>query len=87
LFASSISLFPNPSNNEATIKLNLDKNEKVAVTIFDVQGKVVGSVIEKQLEKGEQTISLNTSTLSNGVYIVQFTAGGKSAKLELIVNH
>jgi hypothetical protein len=87
LFASNISLFPNPTKDEATVKLNLDKTEKVQVTIFDVQGKVVGSIIEKQLEKGEQTISLNTSNLSNGVYIVQLTAGGKSAKVEMIVTH
>jgi len=87
LFASSISLFPNPTKDEATIKLNLEKTEKVTVTIFDVQGKIVGSISEKEFEKGEQLISLRTTNLPSGVYVVQLTTGDKSAKVEMIVAH
>lgn len=86
-FASSVSLYPNPAKNEATIKLSLEKNEKVEVAIFDVLGRSVGSIIEKELEKGHQEFQINTTNLSNGVYFVQLNSGNKTAKIELIVAH
>lgn len=86
-FANSVNLYPNPTKNEANIKLSLEKNEKLEVVIFDVLGKAVGSTIEMELEKGDQEIQINTSHLSNGVYFVQLNSGNKTAKIELIVSH
>lgn len=85
--SNSISLFPNPSKDEATIKLNLDNNSAVSVNVFDILGKKVITLSEKNLDKGEQKITLNTSSLKNGEYFVEIKSENKVTNIKLIVAH
>ncbi|PBQ34167.1 hypothetical protein CNR22_21140 [Sphingobacteriaceae bacterium] len=82
-----VSLYPNPAKDEATLRFNLDDNAHVAVTVFDIQGKVVINSLEKDLEKGQREITLNTSSLKNGEYFVKLNNGSKSASVKLVVIH
>src|SRR5690606_6276867 len=75
---ASISLFPNPSNNEANVKLQLETSSQVAVSVYDITGALVLQVAEKALGKGEHTISLNTASFSNGEYFVTVAKGGST---------
>lgn len=81
------SLYPNPAKDEATLKLNLDNTAHVTVTVLDIQGKVVINSVEKDLEKGESEITLNTSSLKNGEYFVKLNNGTKSTSIKLVVIH
>lgn len=85
--SSSVKLYPNPTGNAATIAVNLKKDEHVVVTVYDVQGKMVLSGIEKNLTSGEQQITLNTSTLQNGIYFVQVVCGNDVSKIKMVVMH
>ncbi len=80
-------LYPNPTDDEVTVKLSLEKNERVAIDVFDLQGKIVSSFKEKELEKGDQKITFNISSLKSGLYIVQVKSGGKLTKMEMVVTH
>lgn len=80
-------LFPNPTGNMATVAFTLSKAEKVSVTMYDVNGKVVIPAINNSFNAGEQKVDLNTSSLANGVYFVQLTAGSVTTKMRLIVAH
>ncbi len=86
-FAESVSLFPNPTKDEATIKIVNENDQKVTINVYDIQGRIVRSPIEKDVEKGESLISINTADLKNGIYFVEVTAGNKMSKIEMIVNH
>jgi glucose/arabinose dehydrogenase len=66
---SGFSLYPNPANNSFTIK-STNGNEISKVALFDVSGKLL---LSKEATKNHiQTIDI--SSLSNGVYIVNVTA-------------
>ena len=82
-----VSLYPNPTKDLATVKIVTETTEKAVVNVYDIQGKLVISSIEKQIEKGENTISINTADLKNGLYFVEVTSGSKSKKIEMIVSH
>jgi hypothetical protein len=82
-----VSLYPNPTKDLATVKIVTETNEKAVINVYDLQGKLVLSSIEKQIEKGENTISINTADLKNGLYFVEVTSGNKSKKIEMIVSH
>lgn len=84
---SFVTLYPNPAKEEATLKMNLDNNAHIIVTVFDIQGKMVMSVIEKDMEKGERQISLNTSSLKNGEYFVQISSENRINKIKMVVSH
>jgi hypothetical protein len=85
--SSNIIIFPNPSNNQATLKFVLDNTSSVAVNLFDIQGKLALSIPTKEYQKGEQTISINTSTLANGEYFIKLNSGSTTQTVKLIVVH
>lgn len=83
----NLSVYPNPSNNEATIKMNLVDNTKIAVEVYDITGALVYSVKEKQIQKGEQRLVINTASLANGEYFVSVKSNNKAQTTKLVVMH
>jgi len=84
---SFVSLYPNPAKDEANIRLTLSDNALVNITVYDIQGKVVINTFEKELEKGERELVLNTSSLKNGEYFVKVVSGNKINTIKLVVSH
>ncbi len=84
---SFVSLFPNPANNEAKVKVSLENNASLSLTVIDIQGKVVLSTLEKEYTKGENEISLNTTSLINGEYFVKIISGNKANTIKLVIIH
>ncbi len=84
---SIVRLFPNPTNDESTLKIVLEKNEHVIVKLVDILGKTVSSIIEKDLERGDQSIKLNTSELKNGLYFVNVIVGENANNIKLVIEH
>ena len=84
---ANIKLYPNPANTTATVSLILDNNEQVTVTVYDVQGREVLPSIKKNLESGEQNILLNTSSLSNGTYIVEVATETYTHRIRIVIIH
>ncbi|GMU84846.1 MAG: hypothetical protein AMXMBFR48_00880 [Ignavibacteriales bacterium] len=63
--------FPNPFNPETVISFSLPENSSVDLTVFDILGNKVATLIENQvLESGNHSIrmSLSDFPLSSGVY-------------------
>lgn len=80
LEATSISMYPNPSNEFTSISFN-DNATKHNVTVTDVTGRIVAkySTIENKL-------NVNTQNLNAGVYIVSIqNERNESASLKLMV--
>ena len=65
-----LSVYPNPVNNELNISLKDALNGTVSVMLFDQLGRLV---INSALDKGGDLIRVNTSSLSNGVYVLKIT--------------
>ncbi|MBL7920579.1 MAG: choice-of-anchor D domain-containing protein [Bacteroidia bacterium] len=83
----SVSLYPNPTKDFATVKVVSENSGNVTVNIYDIQGKLVKSPIESLTEQGENLISINTVDLKNGLYFVEVTSAGKKTRVEMVVNH
>ncbi|MCC6818144.1 MAG: esterase-like activity of phytase family protein [Bacteroidia bacterium] len=84
---SLLNIYPNPSNNEASIDLGLVNNAQVSIQVIDMQGKVILAPFDLNLESGEHTLQLNTSSLSSGMYVVEFTINGNVSRYRLAVAH
>lgn len=75
---NNISIYPNPSNGEFKVNVNLE-GEKV-ITLIDYRGKVID-----QKESTQEIFKFNASHVSSGVYIVQIkTNQGVSTKKVVI---
>ena len=66
--------FPNPFNPQTTILFELGKPADVVIEIFDVLGRSVGSIEEKNLREGIHTVEYNATGLASGVYFYRLSA-------------
>nr|NQU90999.1 T9SS type A sorting domain-containing protein [Bacteroidota bacterium] len=65
--------YPNPFTSETTICFSIPETCQVELSIFDIAGKLVFSMIDAKLKKGSHTITWNgktndSSTIKPGIY-------------------
>lgn len=66
----SLILFPNPTNSALNIKFNTSKQEKIKLSIFTIDGKIVFETQYPTVE-GMNLIQINTGNLATGLYIIK----------------
>jgi hypothetical protein len=66
---SAIAVYPNPTTGEARITFNTTSAGKYALSIVDLQGRVINSTSGAAIE-GNNNIDINLSNCSNGVYMI-----------------
>ncbi|MCG2610692.1 T9SS type A sorting domain-containing protein [Flavobacterium sp. SM15] len=79
---SSLLVYPNPIEKEATFEYTLEKNEFITVEILDVQGKIVKKVVANEnQEAGKHTLhfTLDSSTSAGTYFLTLSTAKGKQS--------
>ncbi len=84
LLAAQLSLFPNPSSGEVTLQLEDVPVTKVALTVFDVHGKLVLQQPSVDLTAGR--CSLDLSHAVNGIYLVRILVNGQVVSKRLMIN-
>ncbi|MFH0736711.1 MAG: T9SS type A sorting domain-containing protein [bacterium] len=67
--------YPNPFNPETVISYNLPERKVVSIKIYDVLGKEVSTLIDKEQSAGTHKINFNASKLTSGVYFYQIISG------------
>ena len=68
-----VNVFPNPANNLLNIRYNLPAEDKITITIFDLQGKLLLETNAGARVKGEHQESLDISSLSAGQYVCRLS--------------
>ena len=63
--------YPNPFNPVTTIKYDIIGMQDVKVTIYDILGREVKTLVNEQQQPGSYTIKWDASNVSSGVYFYQ----------------
>ncbi|HWY12639.1 MAG TPA: DUF4331 family protein, partial [Bacteroidia bacterium] len=69
--------YPNPFKGETTFKFRVAENAPVTISVYDLQGKKVGTVLNEQKQEGTYEVTYNADHLSQGLYIVTLSSGYK----------
>lgn len=77
--------YPNPAANDVTIKLAPTAKE-ATIKLVNMVGAVVASQQFSGMSAGDE-LSINTSTLPDGFYIVQMECNGELATQKLVIKH
>jgi hypothetical protein len=83
--AIEMSNHPNPCSSNTTIKFNVPQDTKVTLSIYDITGKVVATLVNEQRAEGTYEESLNVSDLPEGVYYCQLQTTYRSLTKPIIV--
>jgi len=78
--------YPNPFNPTTTISFNLAKDSKVSLVVYDVMGREVANLVDKDMASGSHKVSFDASRLVSGVYYYNLKAGdvNQTKKMMLI---
>jgi len=69
--------YPNPFNPSTTIPFGIDLDSYVNLTVYDVLGRKVSTLIDNNLTAGTYDITFQASNLASGVYFYRLTTGSK----------
>jgi hypothetical protein len=78
--------YPNPFNPVTTIKFSIANEDRVTLKIYDILGREVRTLIDKDLKPGEYQAEFNSEELASGVYIYRITSGSYNSvkKMQLL---
>jgi hypothetical protein len=65
---TEVLLYPNPASNNFNIKINVAKNQKASIDLYDVMGRKVQNLYSGNINKGYNIFQADISTLPAGLY-------------------
>ena len=78
----AIDLYPNPTKDNALLDISAEKPEKIAVVLNDLLGNKIIDLFNGEIDVNKK-ITIPTSSLSSGMYIVQIQSNGKIIQKKL----
>ncbi|HEU5164096.1 MAG TPA: DUF4331 family protein [Chitinophagaceae bacterium] len=72
----NLSTYPNPGTNNNTIKYSVNVPSQVKIVVYDMQGKLVQVLADKNHEAGVYNVQWDMSKLSSGTYVVTAVKDG-----------
>jgi len=70
-----IAAYPNPFNPITKITYGLPENTEIQITVFDMSGTQIATLINSFQIAGYHTISWNASSYPSGVYLIRMDSG------------
>ncbi len=87
-----VSVFPNPSTGKFTLEINLNQQDEVSISVYDMTGRLVDFSTEEFGRSGKYLISRDLSNTTgsgtgNGLYIIKVRVGNNTYLKKLILNN
>jgi len=81
----SIMSYPNPFSDKTTIRYEIKEKGEVNLTLFDMFGKEVMQLVNKEQQSGMYNEQLEADNLPEGIYYCRLNAGGQSETVRLVL--
>ncbi len=83
---SNISIYPNPTTKESMVDIELKEATNVSVTLYDITGSMVTSLVKDQLlNQGSNMVRIDdNATPSKGIYMVGIKSNGVEVFRKLV---
>jgi len=80
-----MSVYPNPTANDAKIDINLGVKSDILVEIYNSVGERMSILAEGTYSEGVHHLQLNSSEFNNGTYLVRFVANNASQIVKRLI--
>ena len=82
-----VQLWPNPSSNQTSLKINLDQRGIVEIGLYDESGHFVRSLDRSEHAAGPFTLQVDTAPLASGTYLIAIRLPNGVAQQRMSVVH
>ena len=69
--SNELRVYPNPVSSTTAISFSLSKPEKVSITVYDVTGRIVKTIADKEINEGEHQVTLDVKDMNAGIYLLR----------------
>ncbi|MFT4061446.1 MAG: alpha-amylase family glycosyl hydrolase [Edaphocola sp.] len=83
--AMDLDIFPNPCKAETTVAFAINKSMRVTMALYDIAGKKVADIADRQLNAGNYSIDIDVSQLASGQYFLDVQGSGQRQYLKVSV--
>jgi hypothetical protein len=77
---------PNPAYDNTSIRLQMTKQGYVSLKMYDILGKPVSVLVERELTVGTHSIPVNISNMPGGVYFYVLKADGVTQSRRMVIS-
>ena len=77
--------YPNPFADSTTIRYAVTEPQMVALEVFDMTGKHIATLVERNHGPGQYVVVYDAARLASGVYTYRLTAGTRTASRQFSV--
>ncbi len=87
----SVTNYPNPFTDQTTLSFYLKNDVRVSLEIFNILGKKVKSLLNKEMKAGKQKVLWNgkndtDNSLANGFYLYKIKAGNNTVTKKMLLS-
>jgi len=77
--------YPNPFNPTTTIDFSVPKSSFVTLKVYDILGKEIKTLINKEMNSGNFKINFDATGLASGMYVYTLTAGDFTSSKKMVL--
>ena len=81
---TTVSLYPNPLNDQATLEFELGENTQVSIVLFGIDGKVMFSH-QESFDAGMNKVNIDASQVPAGIYFTRITTNDITKTIKTII--
>ena len=83
---ANLMVFPNPIATQATIRFTLKNSQNVRLSVYDIHGRLVQSIIQDEMQfEGNMTYNFTRGQLTSGIYLVKLELENSVQTARIIV--
>jgi hypothetical protein len=80
-----IRITPNPLTSQGVVNFTLAEPGRTLVTVYDISGRSVATILDAEMTSGNHTVNLNTTAMGSGIYFARVLSGNSSAVGRFVV--
>jgi hypothetical protein len=82
--------YPNPFNMSTTIRFQINTNQHIKISIFDVNGRIVNTILNSKVAAGNYKITWNGKNttgneMASGIYFARVSVSNYISTLKLVM--
>lgn len=82
----NILVYPNPTQDEVTVKFKVNVDSEVTLDVTDLVGKKVLEILNQNMPAGEYAYVVNLTKLANGMYIMTLKTNTETKTNKIFIN-
>lgn len=85
IYSFNFKNYPNPARNILNIELTMEKTSLIEVSIRDIYGRMVKTLIKDKVSEGKNLLTFSTSPLRTGIYFIIVSSDNETILVKKIV--